>query len=867
MTPPRGRRAHAGLPANEEPPYGSGSGGPGGGAEGRLSLRPRTVRAKIVSVLMVPVVSLMALWAFAAVTTAQDISGRLRAQRVAETIREPVAAAVGTLQAERRAAARHLARPTPAAAAELDRSATATDRAVARLRLGGDHTVADGTGLPGAAAERVRTFVGDVEHLRRLRPGITQGDADWQQTYRAYTDAVTDGFAIGGALTTSRGERAALDIGRAAEQLSREDALLSAAALNRDLPTARYRDLSGAVTARRVLLAGSAADLTGGSRASWERLARSTRYTELEAMEDAVLDAGPGKAAAGGVDPASWDGAAGRVLSDLGKVATAATPSDRPIERGLLSTSGIAVLLGLLAVVVSLLISVRIGRGLVVELVGLRNTALELARRKLPRAMRRLRAGEEIDLDKEAPPGRHGGDEIGQVAEALATVQRAALRAAAERAELVSGVSGVFVNLARRSQVLVHRQLALLDSMERRTEDPGELEDLFKLDHLTTRMRRHAEGLIILSGAAPGRAWSKPVPLTNVVRAAVAEVEDYARVEVRRLPLAAVVGSAVADLTHLIAELVENATQFSPPHTKVRVYGEQVGNGYALEIEDRGLGMGKEAIAEANLRIARTQALDLFDSDRLGLFVVSRLARRHDVRVSLRPSPYGGTTAVVLLPTALLDMRAPEARSPRGAGTEGAASGPHGLRQESAEVIPTGSASPRGDGDGPPRPTAPRPVPVPEPVAVPAPAAGPVPGLATAQAPATALAPAPSPADGGTRLPRRVRRASLAPQLLERPPQEHGEPGRDMPERSAEQARATMAAFRRGWVRGGGAGARDTADGEPALPRPLRAAPPPGAGPGPGRPGHHDGPHTTPEDGGQDEGRGPGRASREGEHG
>uniref|UniRef100_UPI002930A804 sensor histidine kinase n=1 Tax=Clavibacter michiganensis TaxID=28447 RepID=UPI002930A804 len=145
-----------------------------------------------------------------------------------------------------------------------------------------------------------------------------------------------------------------------------------------------------------------------------------------------------------------------------------------------------------------------------------------------------------------------------------------------------------------------------------------------------------------------------PVSLTDVVRAAVSEVEDYARVEVRQLPETAVVGAAVADVTHLLAELVENAAQFSPPHTRVRIIGEPVGNGYAVEVEARGLGMGKETLAEANRRIEQSEALDLFDSDRLGLFVVSRLAARHGIKVHLRTSPYGGTTAVVLLPTALL---------------------------------------------------------------------------------------------------------------------------------------------------------------------------------------------------------------------
>ncbi|WP_143576694.1 sensor histidine kinase, partial [Streptomyces acidiscabies] len=361
---------------------------------------------------------------------------------------------------------------------------------------------------------------------------------------------------------------------------------------------------------------------------------------------------------------AAWNAAHARVQSGMRTIETDAghevVRRADPFTRGLLTPAGAAVLLGLAAVVASLVISVRIGRGLVVELVSLRNDALEIARRKLPEAMRKLRAGEEIDVRAEAPSGPRAEDETGQVAEALTTVHRAALRAAVERAELASGISGVFVNLARRSQVLVHRQLSLLDSMERRSDDPNELSDLFRLDHLTTRMRRHAESLIILSGAAPGRAWRMPVPLTDVVRAAVSEVEDYARVEVRQLPAASVAGAAVADLTHLLAELVENAAQFSPPHTRVRVTGEPVGNGYAVEVEDRGLGMGDEALTRANRRITQSEALDLFDSDRLGLFVVSRLAARHGIKVHLCTSPYGGTTAVVLLPTALLDTGKPE---------------------------------------------------------------------------------------------------------------------------------------------------------------------------------------------------------------
>ncbi|WP_309058139.1 ATP-binding protein, partial [Streptomyces sp.] len=528
---------------------------------------------------------------------------------------------------------------------------------------------------------------------------------------------------------------------------------------------------------------------------------------------------------------------------------------------GALTTGGAAVVLGLVAVASSLVISVRVGRGLVVELVSLRNTALRIARRELPAAMRRLRAGEEIDIRSEAPAGPDSPDEVGQVHEALTTVHRAALEAAVERAELADGISGVFVNLARRSQVLVHRQLNLLDSMERRVDDPNELGDLFRLDHLTTRMRRHAESLIILSGAAPGRAWRVPVPLTDVVRAAVSEIEDYARVEVRRLPETAVVGGAVADLTHLLAELIENATQFSPPHTKVRVSGEPVGNGYALEIEDRGLGMGGASLAEANARIARAEALDLFDSDRLGLFVVSRLSARHDIRVHLRTSPYGGTTAVVLLPTDLLQSAPPEGDDARRTDATRAAGepapgpeGPAGLRagrrtdrggagepgggtgqarhaaHEQGEARRAEArrfaraqdpAPPVGPSDATPPRTGPRALP--RPAAVPAPPAAeptsPRPAPPNATAGVTALRrpgcsvttpperppAAVAPTDAETELPRRVRQASLVPQMREAPAPAAPPvpPAAVALERTPEQVRERMTAYHDGWRRGG----------------------------------------------------------------
>ena len=254
----------------------------------------------------------------------------------------------------------------------------------------------------------------------------------------------------------------------------------------------------------------------------------------------------------------------------------------------------------------------------------------------------------------EAPPLRVGRDEIGRVGQAFDLVRQTAIRAAVDEAKLRRGLNDVFRSLARRSQSLLHRQLALLDQMERRATDPEALDDLFRLDHLTTRMRRHAEGLVILAGAAPGRGWSSPVRMVDVMRGAIAEVEDYARVSVATRSQAALAGSAVADVIHLLAELVENATTLSPPYTSVRVSGDAVASGFVIEVEDRGLGMSPQRLGELNERLASPPEFNPSDSEQLGLFVVSQLAKRHGIRVTLKASPYGGTSAVVLIPAHLV---------------------------------------------------------------------------------------------------------------------------------------------------------------------------------------------------------------------
>ena len=307
--------------------------------------------------------------------------------------------------------------------------------------------------------------------------------------------------------------------------------------------------------------------------------------------------------------------------------------------------------IGLVAVLISVVVMGWFARRLSRDIASLEATATHFADQELPQLAEQLRHGDEVDLEGElSGPAPMKITEIASAATAFASVQRKAVAAASAEAGLRSGISQVFVSLARRSQSLLQRQLRQLDELERKATDPGALADLFPLDHLTTRMRRHAEGLIILSGAVPGRAWSSPVPVIDVIRGAIAEVEDYKRVVVVTNAEETVAGSAVADMIHLLAELIENATLFSPSGTRVEIRAERVGNGFAFEVEDRGLGIGREDLETINQRLSSPQDFDMANADQLGLFVAGKLAARHGVQVSLRPSPYGGITAIVVLP-------------------------------------------------------------------------------------------------------------------------------------------------------------------------------------------------------------------------
>ncbi|MFI0795168.1 nitrate- and nitrite sensing domain-containing protein [Micromonospora rubida] len=303
---------------------------------------------------------------------------------------------------------------------------------------------------------------------------------------------------------------------------------------------------------------------------------------------------------------------------------------------------------------VALLISVLVGRSVARSMRLLRGQALRIAQIDLPEALDRLRQVNSGVSDIEVPPAVvRSLDEIGELAEAFVAVHRSAVSVAVEQATMRRNVNLMFVNLARRSQVLVERQLELLDGLERDESDPDQLENLFRLDHLAARLRRNDESLLVLAGSDSTRRWNRPVSLAAVLLAASAEIEQYQRVHREQVADLHIVGHVIGDLVHLFAELLENATAFSRPDTVVLVAARPEGLGALVELTDRGLGMSQAALAEANEVLASPPAADVAASERMGLFVVSHLAARHAVQVRLHPRE-DGLVALVRIPAALL---------------------------------------------------------------------------------------------------------------------------------------------------------------------------------------------------------------------
>ncbi len=525
--------------------------------------------------------------------------------------------------------------------------------------------------------------------LERPGPPVTVA-----ATIAAYSDTIGDVLSVAARLPAGVAHRelardldAFMALAQAEESASLTRGLGAAVAIAERFQGQDYQRLAAALGARQRELARFQATATPAQQELYSSTVETPRVEHADELEALLLDAGGGATPAGGamragggatpagaarlrVLPDQWLQASGERVGALRivvqKLGAQTLGSNLAItaaaKRQLLSSLGLLIVV----VVLTFALAAFLARSMINPLAALEQAARDVAERRLPGVVERLHRAEAVDIQAETRPIAVGSrGEIGRVAEAFTAVQRVAVSVAMDQAVLRESVSEMFVSMARRSQRLIDRQLALIDHLEKNETNPDQLDQFFKLDHLATRMRRNAESLMVLSGAEPAHGWSRPVPLASLVRAAVAEVEDYTRVQILPMDGVELAGPAGIDVAHLLAELIENATSYSPPDTSVVVAGERVSSGYLIEIEDRGDGLSDEELLAANERLANPPLADLTISHMLGFYVVGRLAQRHGIKVQLRHSSCGGVTALVLLAASMV-AGGDEARSSAG---------------------------------------------------------------------------------------------------------------------------------------------------------------------------------------------------------
>ncbi|WP_155371830.1 sensor histidine kinase [Catellatospora vulcania] len=619
-----------------------------------------SIRSRVMLLLLAPLVPLIGMWLLGTTASLGPATNLLDVKSGVDMFGTPAYELVSELQAER-ALSMRLVSGGAGAATELDTQRAETDAALAEFRrlTGSD----DAESAASALTRQHLAAVGKaLEELPLGRAVVDTRQYDRVQIMRLYSDIIDRTFGLYGSVSglddheLNRQAGTVIALTEARELYARENALVSATIAGGGMSPAERAEVVALVGLQRRAHDTATRYLHPDDADRYTAILDSAAYLRLRAVEDRLADLGRPAPA---IDATQWSADYAAVDGKLYELESAAASrtidATMPAATAILLRLALAGGVGLIVIVVLVLVSRRVARSVIHRINALRTQALHVAEHSLPDVVARLRTGADVDVDAEVPPPPATvSDELDELENAFALVQRTAVASAVQEATLRNGLNQVFLNIGRRSQVLLHRQLALLDAMERRVTDPQDLEDLYRVDHLGARMRRHAEDLVILAGAKPGRGWRHPVPVHDVMRSAVSEVEEFTRITVVPPQELALRGRAVSDVIHLLAELLENATAYSPRDTHVTVAGQLLPNGYAVEIEDRGVGMPASAVDEANGRLADPPDFDPAHSSRLGLFVVARLAARHGIRVTLRPSPYGGLTAVVLLPRELV---------------------------------------------------------------------------------------------------------------------------------------------------------------------------------------------------------------------
>jgi signal transduction histidine kinase len=629
----------------------------------------KSIRKRLTRTVLIPSVTLLVLW-FGG--SSYYLFNGLYVRLVAGSVRDvsiPAVTALSSLQQERQIALQYLDNPA-SGLPELQAQQQKSDVDLAGLR---DVFASAIDSAPAEIGTKMIALRDQLNQLPVIRSQINFKSIAKPQVnsfYNGVLDTAANLFDVQARVvpdaTAVQGGITATIVFRAGDVMSRETSLVNSAFAVGSFSPDDYLQFTQLSGSYRADLDRIAPFLEPDAKAKYQALIASEPWKQLMRAEDALVKRGSWTnrdRATVPVSQADWRNATSQVatgLTDLtivqaDKVSAAAIDSGN----GQLRVVIIGSLAALIASIVAITVAVRVSRNLVdrtlmTRLERLRTDSHDMAVNRLPNIVERIKNGAAVDVAAELPRLDHGLDEIGQVAEAFNRAQRTAVYAAASEAQARSGVHNVFLGIAGRHQVLVHRQLEILDKMEKREDDSTQLDLLYQLDHLATRARRTTENLIILGGKQPGRRWRNPVPLMEVVRAAVSETSQYRRVRVEQVADVSIVGSAVADTIHLIAELVDNATAFSPPESPVEITGRMVARGVVAEISDQGLGMTDEVRDRANAMMAAAPEFDamaLRADASLGLFVVARLSSRLGITVTFEMSRYGGTRATVLVPS------------------------------------------------------------------------------------------------------------------------------------------------------------------------------------------------------------------------
>jgi signal transduction histidine kinase len=643
----------------------------------RYALKNWRVRSRLLLLVVLPTLSAVILGGVAVAASIRSAAAYQRVEQFSQLGGE-ITGLIQALQTEREDTTRYITMGPAGAGrgaphggsvhklAVLAQDDHATDALAARVRnLAGDI----GSSYPEVAQQEAQGAITAIDGIPALRSAATTTKIPSLAVIQQYAGTIDQLLALEDEIATGGNDAALADTVRVVglisgmkEEVSREQAILTSA-LTPDLVGAnqfqpgQLSALSAAQAEQQANVAQFNLAATSSQRRLYNTSLSSAQANRAQAqIQQAITLALNGGSPA--ENPAFTNAANGSayLVSSLHAVeqgfmssiiGQSAAQRGKAIRSALIDSAAVMLVLGL-----ALFFTIAVGRSMTRPLRKLRSGALEVAGTRLPETVRKMSegAGPDAPLDIE-PIDVDSSDEIGEVARAFDQVHREAVRLAANEAALRGNVNAMFVNLSRRSQSLVERQIRLIDDLEQGEQDSERLANLFQMDHLATRMRRNSENLLVLAGHELSRQRTEPVALVDVLRAAVSEIEQYERVVPNIQPGISVRGQAVNDVVHLLSELAENATTFSPADTPVNVSGHLLNSGGALlDITDQGVGMDVEEMAHANWRLDNPPVVDVAVSRRMGLFVVARLAARHGIRVRLRPASRGGLTALVWLP-------------------------------------------------------------------------------------------------------------------------------------------------------------------------------------------------------------------------